>query len=152
MLRYGIAILLLFSTFILAGAGRRRGGPPAQSGGYDLTVRIGNIRKVTGIMEMGLYDKAENFPKNGKQYMLIKRKITGKTFTYTFHDLPPGEYALAVYQDMNSNGRINKNLLGIPTEPYGFSNDIKPRLSAPSFEKTRFTLAADTTISITLFH
>jgi len=73
MLRYGIAILLLFSTFILAGAGRRRGGPPAQSGGYDLTVRIGNIRKVTGIMEMGLYDKAENFPKifptSGKIYL-----------------------------------------------------------------------------------
>jgi uncharacterized protein (DUF2141 family) len=129
----------------------RGGKSEHQRAGYFLTGSLGDEEKAPQKTNY-LDTNSENFPKNGKQYMLIKRKITGKTFTYTFHDLPPGEYALAVYQDMNSNGRINKNLLGIPTEPYGFSNDIKPRLSAPSFEKTRFTLAADTTISITLFH
>lgn len=125
---------------------------PLRAEGVDLTVKIDNIRKVAGIMELGLYDKAENFPKEEKQYLLIKRAVTGTIFTYTFKDLPPGEYALAVYQDVNSNGKINKNFLGIPTEPYGFSNNIKPRLSAPSFEKTKFRLASDTTVAITLFH
>jgi uncharacterized protein (DUF2141 family) len=118
----------------------------------DLTVRIDNIKKVTGEMQLGLYNNAEDFPKKDKQYRLVIRKVEGKVFTYTFHDLPAGEYALAVFHDKDTNGKIKKNLLGIPTEPYGFSNNIKPKLSAPPFEKTKFLLASDTTVSITLFH
>ncbi len=152
MVRYGVIVVLFFLTLFLSGKERTGTRQPAQGGGYDLTVKIDNIRKVAGIMEVGLYDKAEHFPKEGKQFLWIKKKVTGPVFTYTFSDLPPGDYAMAVYQDIDSDGKIDKNLIGVPTEPYGFSNNIKPRLSAPSFEKTRFRLASDTTVCITLFH
>jgi uncharacterized protein (DUF2141 family) len=150
--RNTITVIMFFFTLFLFGEGSTEKDRQVQGERVDLTVKIDNIKKVTGEMELGLYDKAENFPKVGKQYLLVKRKVTGHTFTYTFQDLPPGEYALAVFHDRNTDGKINKNFLGIPTEPYGFSNNIRPKLSAPPFAKTKFRVVADTTVSITLLH
>jgi uncharacterized protein (DUF2141 family) len=54
--------------------------------------------------------------------------------------LAPGEWAVAVSQDLNNNDKLDKNFLGIPTEPFAFSNNVKPRLSAPRFEECKFTV------------
>ncbi len=144
-----VLLALMTSLFLASTTGRSQVRDQEKT--CDLTVRIDNIREVKGEMQLGLYNKAENFPKVDKQYKLVIRKVTGKIFQYTFRGLPPGEYALAVFQDRNSDGKINKNMLGIPKEPYGFSNNIKPHLSAPSFEKTKFLLDSDKTVFITLF-
>ncbi len=55
-----------------------------------------------------------------------------------FEDIPPGTYALAVIHDENMNGKLETNVLGIPTEGYGFSNDAKGVLGAPSFSAASF--------------
>ena len=102
-------------------------------------------------MQAGLYNNAEDFPKENRQYRLVVRRVEGKVFTCSFRDLPAGDYALAVFQDIDSDGKIDKNMIGIPKEPYGFSNNIKPRLSAPPFEKAKFRLDTDKTLTITLF-
>jgi uncharacterized protein (DUF2141 family) len=51
-----------------------------------------------------------------------------------------GRYAVAVFQDLNGNGRLDANTLGIPTEPYGFSNNPKVKWSAPTFDETAVSL------------
>jgi len=56
-------------------------------------------------------------------------------------ELAPGEWAVALSQDLNNNDKLDKNFLGIPTEPFAFSNNLKPRLSAPSFQECKFTVA-----------
>ena len=55
-----------------------------------------------------------------------------------------------MYHDENKDGKINKNLILIPQEGYGFSNNIKPRFKAPSFKHAAFVLSNDTTIQIKL--
>ena len=55
-------------------------------------------------------------------------------------DLPEGEYAIAVYQDLNHNQQLDTNMFGVPTEAYGFSNNIRPKFRAPSFDEAKFTL------------
>jgi uncharacterized protein (DUF2141 family) len=55
-----------------------------------------------------------------------------------FEDIPPGTYALAAIHDENMNGKLDANWLGAPTEGYGFSNDAKALLGAPSFSAARF--------------
>jgi uncharacterized protein (DUF2141 family) len=59
--------------------------------------------------------------------------------TVVFDDLPPGRYAVAAYHDVNGDGRLNTLPVGLPTEPYGFSNDARgmfgpPKWSAAAFE------------------
>jgi uncharacterized protein (DUF2141 family) len=56
-----------------------------------------------------------------------------------FLDIPPGTYALAVIHDENMDGELRTNWLGVPKEGYGFSNDAKASMSAPSFEAASFT-------------
>jgi outer membrane protein len=52
-------------------------------------------------------------------------------------DLPAGDYALVVYQDEDGNGRLDRNFIGIPREPLGFSNRYWPQ-GPPSFARAAF--------------
>jgi len=49
-----------------------------------------------------------------------------------------GQYAVRVFHDENSNGEIDTNILGIPTEDYGYSNDASGWFGPPSWEKAKF--------------
>jgi uncharacterized protein (DUF2141 family) len=56
---------------------------------------------------------------------VIVIKIRNTAARCDFEAIPPGTYALAVIHDENSNGKLDTDLLGIPTEGYGFSNDAR---------------------------
>ncbi len=45
---------------------------------------------------------------------------------------------MTVFQDLNANGKMDKNWLGIPKEPYGFSNNPKMSFGPPSFKDSLF--------------
>jgi len=65
-------------------------------------------------------------------------------------DLPPGRYAVSVYQDVNGNHKLDHNFLEIPKEPVGVSNNPKTHMGPPNFAESSFELSADKTISIVL--
>ncbi len=54
--------------------------------------------------------------------------------------LPYGVYSVKAFQDINRNTRLDKNLLGRPAEPYGFSNNARGRFGPPSWESALFSL------------
>jgi uncharacterized protein (DUF2141 family) len=103
-----------------------------------LRVAFSNILEKKGDLYVAVYNRSEGFL--DEQYACFKQAYpiarTG-TIELGFPSLPPGEYAIACYQDLNGNGRLDRNLLGIPTEPYGFSNDARPRLRAPTWEEAK---------------
>jgi uncharacterized protein (DUF2141 family) len=59
--------------------------------------------------------------------------------------LPPGSYALAAYHDRNNNGKLDSNRLGMPLEPYAFSNNARGILGPPSFGDARFQIVGPQT-------
>lgn len=61
----------------------------------------------------------------------------------TVPDVPPGTYALRVYHDENGNGQLDRNLLGIPWEGFGFGNDAPVRMTPPSFRDAAVTVGED---------
>lgn len=66
-------------------------------------------------------------------------------------DVEPGTYAVSMYHDLNSNEKLDKNLVGYPKEPFGFSNNFRPVFSGPKFKDCAFTHSErGTTISIKL--
>ena len=103
-------------------------------------VKILNIRNNTGTVDCALFDSPVGFPveflRVATNVMVIKIRDTQARCD--FEDIPPGTYALAVIHDENSNGKLDTNWLGIPTEGYGFSNDAKGLLGAPSFSAASF--------------
>ena len=72
--------------------------------------------------------------------------------TFTLNNIPQGDYAIALFHDRNSDGKCNRNLLGIPTEGYGFSNNVLPILRTPSFDKTKFKVDTKVSISISMVY
>ncbi len=75
------------------------------------------------------------------------------TSAVVFCNLAPGRYAVIVFQDENDNGRLDKSLLGVSSEPYGFSNNPHAFLRSPSFDAAAFTLRPGIqAIQITLVH
>lgn len=69
----------------------------------------------------------------------------------SFKGLAPGKYALIVYQDLNGNGQLDRNLVGAPTEPYGFSNDARGKMGPPNFDAAAVRVGAeDRSIVVTL--
>ena len=103
-------------------------------------VKILNIRNSTGTVDCALFDSPVGFPvevlRSATNVMMIKVRHTQARCD--FEDIPPGTYALAVIHDENSNGVLDTNWLGVPTEGYGFSNDAKGFLGAPLFSAAGF--------------
>jgi len=103
-------------------------------------VKILDIRNSTGTVACALFESAEGFPaeylRSATNVMVIKiRKSQARC---DFEDIPPGTYAMAVVHDENMNGKLDTNWAGVPTEGYGFSNNVQGVLSAPSFAAASF--------------
>ena len=116
----------------------------------QLTIDVQNIEVVEGNIRIGVFNRSESFLKQGTSFRTYVVAVEGNTETIVINDLPKGDYAFMLYHDMNSDGRLNQNILGIPTEPFGFSNNVKPKFAKPTFEECRFLLAEDRVMNIGL--
>ena len=104
----------------------------------NLRVEVQNVRILTGTVHLALFRPGKDFPE-GKP-VEIKRLNAGSRSVQVQFSVEPGDYAIAVYHDENGNGKMDKRIFGIPKEPYGFSNDVKPVMSAPKFSECQFTV------------
>lgn len=115
----------------------------------NLRVEVQNIQSKQGAVFVALFKPGKDFPE-GTPFDGKKSAIDGKSALVTF-SVEPGNYAIAVYHDENNNGKMDKRVFGIPKEPYGFSNDFRPTVSAPKFGDCQFTVGhVDKKISIQL--
>lgn len=103
-------------------------------------VKVLNIRNSTGTVACALFESSVGFPAEylGSATNIMVIKIRRARARCDFEDIEPGTYALAVVHDENMNGKLDTNWLGIPTEGYGFSNDVTALLGAPSFSAASF--------------
>ena len=120
----------------------------ADSTGFNLTVTVTNIQNTKGKISFGLFRKQDSFPIKGKQYKGVFIETTRSKTTYTFQNLEKNSYAVAIYHDANNNGVLDKNLVGAPTEAYGFSRNARSTFSAPSFEDAKIDLKENKSIEI----
>lgn len=98
------------------------------------TLNLSNVKSDKAKIHIGFYTKSDNFPVEGKGSIIkvISPEKSG-SISVSFSDIPPGRYALALYQDLNGDKKLNKNFIGYPKEPFGFSRNFIPKLSAPKF-------------------
>jgi uncharacterized protein (DUF2141 family) len=107
----------------------------------DLTVEIKGLANANGKVLIALYDKADGWMKQGLKMAGAPAQKDG--VIYEFKDLPLGDYALSIHHDENGNGKFDTNLVGMPIEPYGFSNDAMGNFGPPTFEQAKFKLDSD---------
>jgi uncharacterized protein (DUF2141 family) len=137
---------------------------PALAG--ELRVTIDGLRSSEGTLLIGLYNSAESFSRaidlsDKEGFLNDPYRVAGVALManeamkggVVLSNLKPGRYAVIVFHDENGNGRLDKNFWGVPTEPYGFSNDAQGILGPPKFEDAAMTLdGGDTAIVVRLIY
>lgn len=122
------------------------GGNIRAQGRLEITVK--NVSPVCGTVRVALYNRADQFMK--KHYMIGEEKVTGTMVTLLFDNLPAGDYAFSIFQDVNDNEELDTNMFGIPREPWGFSNNARGRFGPPDFEAAKFSVNDITVMEIKL--
>jgi uncharacterized protein (DUF2141 family) len=113
----------------------------------DVDIVITEITEPTGTIYWSLFDSAESFDNGGAPVIAARSRVHGDSLHVTLRDLPSGRYALRLFHDSNGNGELDRNLLGIPQEGYGFSNDAGARGPA-TFDDAAVTVDDDTALTV----
>ncbi|WP_439100212.1 DUF2141 domain-containing protein [Congregibacter sp.] len=115
----------------------------------QLIVDVVGIERMGGAMMVAVFNSPEGWEDSLGPVATAKDSVAGPKVRLVFQDLAPGPYAVKLYHDENANGELDTNMLGIPSEGYGFSN-YKRMLGEPDFEESMFMVDGETTIEITL--
>ena len=101
-----------------------------------LTVVVNNIRNDKGYIRVALYNSGKSFMINPFRTAEVRAK-EGHVMV-VFQEIPEGEYAATVLHDLNGNKAMDENLLGIPKEGFGFSNDAMGPFGPPGYRECIF--------------
>jgi uncharacterized protein (DUF2141 family) len=112
----------------------------ATAAAADLDVTVAGLRTHEGMLMLSVVDAA-GWDGAAKPVAADRRKPQGDSETFHFSGLAAGTYAVRVMHDENGNGKLDANLVGMPTEGYGFSNDPKVARK-PTFDEAKFELGA----------
>jgi len=124
---------------------------PEASGSAKLVLTIDGIRKHAGSLRIGLYN-SETGRNAGRAIGGVNATVAGDVVVVEFDGLADGQYAINLFHDQDSNGEMNTNLFGIPSEPYAFSNNAKGNFGPAKWQDAAFEIAAgDNTHTITMF-
>ncbi|WP_421871785.1 DUF2141 domain-containing protein [Marinoscillum sp.] len=129
----------LFSLFLLFG-----------SFVNTLEVKIQGIEEPQGMIRIAVYDSDE-VHLDEEQISFFHEEPVNATGEMTIRiQLPEGSYSVAVFHDVNGDKALNKNMIGMPKEPYGFSNNAMGTFGPPSFEQARIRVPDAERITIKL--
>lgn len=115
------AILVILLAMVLAASINQQS---------PLPIEIVNVQKKQGKIVVELYKDKSDWLKNPFRKLTLPTDEPAKTALF---NVPPGKYAVSIYQDVNENGKLDQNFLGIPKEPVGFGNNYRP-FGKPKFE------------------
>jgi uncharacterized protein (DUF2141 family) len=114
---------------------------PSLLSAADLRVEIRGMSSMDGTVDVAVFDGPGQFlarPVAGVRLSAAQRPLVA-----IFAGLEPGAYAISTFHDANGNGALDKNLLGLPTEKYGFSRDAARPMGPPRFEDAAITVGPD---------
>lgn len=112
---------------------------PCHTRPYSVLITVQNVKEGRGLITADMHDNnPERWLKGGQHLVRVRvPAIKGET-KICVPVAEPGTYAIAIYHDKNANRRFDKNFLGLPSEPYGISNNPPINFGPPSLEDSAF--------------
>ena len=116
----------------------------------ELEVTFNQLRSSKGMIRLCVTANPKSFPGCAKDAHAITRSVPAGEHVIRVQGLVPGTYALSVIHDENGNGKLDSNMIGMPVEAYGFSNNPNV-MRKPTWDEARFEVGVqDAAIAITL--
>ncbi|WP_405411143.1 DUF2141 domain-containing protein [Maribacter sp. Asnod1-A12] len=117
---------------------------------HDLSLSIDGVVSEEGDICFAIYNTEGSFLKFDKVFKSGSEKaVKGKT-AVQITDLPDGEYAIAIFHDVNSNKNLDTNILGIPKEQIAFSKGKMKMFGPPKYNECVFTINSNMEMNIQL--
>jgi uncharacterized protein (DUF2141 family) len=111
---------------------------------------VRGLRSDVGSLAGGIYSDPSVWTHEGGQVATCRAPIHNGVARCVIQAPGPGTYAFAFLHDEDGDGRMRVDSIGIPQEGYGFSNDVRPGLSAPSFQSAAVVLPPNTRLERTV--
>jgi uncharacterized protein (DUF2141 family) len=115
----------------------------------DISMQVENITDIRGTLMWSVFDSSETYAADAAPVIAGRSRVMGDSIRVTLHGLPPGRYAVKLFHDANDNGEMDSNLLGLPQEGYGFSNNAGS-FGPASFSDAMVEVVGDILITIRL--
>ncbi len=123
---------------------------PALAG--SVTITIENAETAAGKIMVSLVQGEAEFKGEASPIAALTRRAIAGPMGFVFKDLPDGEYALQIMHDVNDNDELDSNFIGMPTEPWAFSNNATGNMGPPAWRDVKFLIQGDVEQSIRLNH
>ena len=114
----------------------------------EILVNVSGVESGAGEIGCALFKSADGFPMEPSKSRQQWLPASAKGVSCRFDDVADGSYAVSVSLDMNANKKVDTNFLGIPKEPWGVSNNVRPSLRAPTFDEAVFKVVDGKTVTI----
>lgn len=128
---------------------------PALVSAETLTITIADIRESEGRLMIQVVNSEKGFEFSedsaAPQPVAISQLAEAGEMTFEV-TLPPGIYGARVLHDLNGNGEMDSNFVGMPKEPWAFSNNATGRLGPAKWQDAKFEISGDTAVEIRLNH
>lgn len=112
------------------------------AGQATIILKVTGFRSEKGQVRIAVFNSPEKWPEEPVYSSTID--VNSQAVIWKINDVPYGDYAVAVFHDENRNGKMDKNVLGIPLEAYGFSNNVRVTFGPPKWENTKFVVKSST--------
>lgn len=128
---------------------------PALVSAETLTITIADIRESEGrlMIQVANSEKGFEFSEDSAAPPPVAISQLAEAGEMTFEvTLPPGIYGARVLHDLNGNGKVDSNFVGMPKEPWAFSNNATGRLGPAKWQDAKFEISGNTAVEIRLNH
>lgn len=114
-----------------------------------LRVVVTDVEESRGEIRLALFDSVEAFENDGAPHLARIAEAASDQVTFVLEGVTPGAYAIKLFHDVNSNGELDRNMMNMPKERYGFSNNAG-RFGPPSWVDAVFEVGRDTATEINI--
>ena len=117
----------------------------------DLNVAVNGLKTSDGRLMINVVTAKEQLADATSALASMTLSARQEGVSFTLHNLPAGTYGIQLFHDENNNGKLDTNLLGIPKEPWAFSNNAAGKFGPPKWQDIRFEISPeDTTVTQTI--
>ena len=109
---------------------------PAAAQPGCVTVEVHNVRPGQGFLMVAAFVDAASF--RSRPALALRLTAGEATMRFPLCGLAGDVVALTLFQDLDSDGKMGANLVGMPTEPWGSSGT--PGAFGPSWDTARVAL------------
>lgn len=114
-----------------------------------LTINVTNLSTTEGTVMIQIMQGEAQFSGEETAIASMMQKATIGDMTFSTQ-LPAGEYAVRVMHDVNNNGSLDSNFVGMPIEPWAMSNNAKGNFGPPKWDEAKFELSGSVSQTLNL--